>query len=104
MNARNMTPTLKQARWRRHTSASERWEGRTRVQGEASRRAWNVFLGNVPWETSLTLTVDPHRWRYDVSRETMSRETFKLCGIASYAVGKPVAWVYATERHSSGRW
>ena len=103
MNLRRVTPSLKLSRWKTYASASERWEERATLRGEQLRVAWSHFLGNVPWVTMATLTFDPRK-RFDVSRETASRETFGWCGLASFTLRKPLAWIYATERQKSGRW
>ena len=103
MSLRGLTPSLKLMRWKPSDSTGDRWGERLRLQGEQLRAAWARFLGNVPWVTMATLTFDPRK-RFNVSRETASRETFRWCGLASLALRQPLAWVYATERQASGRW
>lgn len=39
-----------------------------------------------------------------MSEELASREAFQWCNLIAYMRRKPVAWVYATERGTSGLW
>lgn len=79
----------------------DRWRGRSHVTPERLAEAWGTFLGRIPWQLFCTLTFDPTR-RHPVGRELASREAYQWCGLVGYAYRRPVAWVYAVERHRSG--
>jgi len=79
------------------------WRHRLSVRGRVLKPAWGEFLGGIPWDVFATLTFDPKR-TFPISAATASREAFWWCGQAGRLLRRPVAWMYAPERHKSGRW
>lgn len=60
-------------------------------------------MGRVPWEHMATLTFDPKR-TFPVGAEKASREAWWWCTELGRLFRRPVAWVFATERGSTGLW
>lgn len=103
MDGRFGGPRLAVTRWQTRSCSNGRWRERLSFRGEALARAWEAFVGRVPWDAFVTLTFDPKR-RFPVSRDRASREAFRWCGQAAYMFARPLAWLYATERAASGLW
>ena len=82
---------------------SGRWTERVVVDVEQLRNAWCVFVGRIPWEVMATLTFDPRKV-FPASQWVADREAFRWCGLVGMVTRRPIAWLYATERHRSGAW
>jgi hypothetical protein len=61
------------------------------------------FLSRIKWELFVTLTFDPKKV-FPVPKSTARREAFWWCGLTGCLMRRPVGWVYAPERGSSGHW
>jgi hypothetical protein len=67
------------------------------------RLAWVEFLGCIPWNLFVTLTFDPKRV-YPESATRAEKEALTWCGQVGWALRRPVGWLIATERGTSGQW
>ena len=74
---------------------------RLKVPRDELHTAW-AYLGCLPWQWFVTLTIDPKRT--GASRDTADREAFWWCGLLGKAARRPVGWLYALERSRSGAW
>jgi len=66
-------------------------------------RAWDEFLGHLPWDYFVTLTFDPKRV-FPVGRERARREALAWCNTVAATLRLPVGWLVALERGRSGLW
>ena len=91
---------MQTTRWPERAPGGD-WKHRIRVKD--LKPAWGHFLGGVPWDLFGTLTFHPKR-DFSVSADKASREAFWWCCAVGNLLRRPVAWMYAPERHKSGRW
>lgn len=74
-----------------------------RITPQRLRREWADFMGNVPWELMVTLTLDPNRHPRDGQALITAEGTWWFSQVARVS-RRPIGWLLAPERHDSGRW
>lgn len=79
-----------------------RWPERYALCGETLANAWAEWLGAVHWQLFVVLTFDPSRVSA-VSSKLANLETFWWCTQSAKVLRVPLGWLYAVERHRSGR-
>ena len=92
------------SRWPVGQPDGDDWRERRYLRGDAIQHAWVGFLGFLPWQLFVTLTIDPKRLSSGISCHRISREAFGWCNDACRTYRRPMGWVYAPERTRSGRW
>jgi hypothetical protein len=87
-----------------HRSANN-WPQRSklRLRRKEQQRAWTDFLGRLEWRLFVTLTFDPKRV-FPIGQELASREAFWWCNETARIYRRPLGWVYAPERGTSGQY
>src|SRR4051812_1956118 len=93
---------LSVTRWPLHHGTEDDWQ-HGRLRRRALHTAWAKWLGRLPWELFVTLTFDPKRV-FPVNQDRASREAQKWCNETSRIYRRPIGWVVAPERGTSGQW
>ncbi len=89
-------------RWPLHQDTEKDWR-HGRLRRGAVHNAWAQWLGHLSWELFITLTFDPKKV-FPVGQDRASREAVRWCNDTSRAYRRPLGWVVAPERGTSGQW